>query len=166
MQFNSPHWLYIIPAILLLGLVWKRIGLFKPLNLIRIAIIILFGVIMAKPTIQKQQNSLEIWVLLDRSDSTEGLIAQKLPEWDKLLKENKTSKDSIRYIDYAAEVVEQIENSETAVYTSHCPRGRKRTSLSEGRSSLTHLNLYRWILHRAIRSPHRKAQQSGNTSGL
>lgn len=128
MQFLSPHWLYLIPAILLLGFVWRRLGLFQPFRPIRALMLVMFGLIMAQPTIQKEQDSLELWVLLDRSDSTEGLIAQKLPEWDKLIKENQGRKDSLRYIDYAAEVVEQIENSETAVYTGN--RKLTRTALA------------------------------------
>lgn len=128
MQFISPQWLYLIPAILLLGLVWRRLELYQPLHLLRILMIVLVGLIMAQPTVQKTQDSLELWVLLDRSDSTEGLISQKLPEWDKLLKEKQNRKDSLRYIDYAAEVVEQIENSETAVYTGN--RKLTRTALA------------------------------------
>ncbi len=128
MQFLSPHWLYLIPAILLLGFVWKVLGLFHPFRLLRVVMVVLFGLIMAQHTAQKVQDSLELWVLLDRSDSTEGLIAQKLPEWDKLLKENQGRKDSLRYIDYAAEVVEQIENTETAIYTGN--RKLTRTPLA------------------------------------
>ena len=125
MQFLTPHWLYLIPAILLLGLVWKRIQIFKPLRVLTVVVIAL---IMAQPTIQKQQDSLDLWVLLDRSESTEGLVAQKLPEWDKLLREKQSRKDTLRYMDYAAEVVEQIENSETAVYTGN--RKLTRTALA------------------------------------
>ncbi len=116
MIFTNPHWLYIIPALLLLGLVWKRAQIFKPIRLITI---ILASLILAQPTIQKQQDSLDLWVLLDRSESTEGLIAQNFQEWNKLLKQNQTRKDTLRYIDYAAEVVEQIPNSETANYTGN-----------------------------------------------
>ncbi|MGJ8655047.1 MAG: VWA domain-containing protein [Akkermansiaceae bacterium] len=116
MHFLNPHWLYIIPALLLLGLVWKRAQIFKPLRLIAVA---LTSLILAQPTIQKKQDTLDLWVLLDRSESTEGLIAQNFQEWDKLLKQNQSRKDTLRYIDYAAEVVEQIPNSETANYTGN-----------------------------------------------
>ncbi|MFT5904935.1 MAG: hypothetical protein ACI9E1_000524 [Cryomorphaceae bacterium] len=116
MHFINPHWLYIIPAILLLGLVWKRVQILKPLRFITI---ILTALILAQPTIQQKQDSLDLWVLLDRSDSTEGLISQNLQEWDKLLKQKQSRKDNLRYIDYAAEVVEQIPNSETAIYTGN-----------------------------------------------
>ena len=116
MHFISPYWLYIIPALLLLGLVWKRAQLFKPL---RIASILLSTLILAQPTFKTQQDSLDLWVLLDRSESTEGLISQNFQEWDKLLKEGQSRNDQLRYIDYAAEVVEQIPNSETASYTGN-----------------------------------------------
>ena len=116
MHFINPYWLYIIPAFLLLGLVWKRAQFFKPL---RIIAMLLTALILAQPTFQKQQDSLDLWVLLDRSDSTEDLISQNFQEWDKLLKEGQSRNDTLRYIDYAAEVVEQIPNSETANYTGN-----------------------------------------------
>ncbi len=125
MHLINPQWLYIIPAFLLLGLVWKRIQIFKSL---RLSAIILTALILAQPTIQKKQDSLDLWVLLDRSQSTEGLISQNFQEWDKLLKQNQSSKDNLRYIDYAAEVVEQIPNSETAVYTGN--KNLTRTALA------------------------------------
>ena len=116
MHLTTPYWLYIIPAFILLGLVWKRAQIFKPLRLVTLT---LATFILTQPTIQKKQDSLDLWVLLDRSESTEGLIAQNFQEWDKLLRQNQTRKDTLRYIDYAAEVVEQIPNSETAKYTGN-----------------------------------------------
>ena len=125
MHFLAPYWFYLIPAVLLLGMVWKRIRLFQPL---RILAVVLIATILAQPTIHKQQDSLELWVLLDRSDSTEGLVAKNLPEWKKLLREKQNRKDSLRFVDYAAEVVEQIEHSETAIYTGN--RKLTRTALA------------------------------------
>ena len=116
MHFIAPQWFYIIPAFLLLGLVWKRAQIFKPL---RIIAILLASLILVQPTFQKQQDSLDLWVLLDRSESTEGLIGRNIQEWDKLLKEGQSRDDQLRYIDYAAEVVEQIPNTETANYTGN-----------------------------------------------
>ncbi len=125
MHFIHPHWLYIIPAFLLIGVVWKRAQFFKPLRIIAALLLVL---ILAQPTFQKQQDSLDLWVLLDRSESTEGLITQNFQEWDKLLKEGQSRNDTLRYIDYAAEVVEQIPNSETANYTGN--RKLTRTALA------------------------------------
>lgn len=125
MHFITPHWLYIIPAFILLGLVWKQAQLFKPLRITALAITAL---ILAQPTIQKKQNSLDLWVLLDRSESTEGLISQNLQEWNKLLRQNQSSNDKLHYLDFAAEVVEQIPNSETATYSGN--KTLTRTSLA------------------------------------
>ena len=127
MHLTTPYWLYIIPAFILLGLVWKRAQIFKPLRLVTLT---LATFILTQPTIQKKQDSLDLWVLLDRSESTEGLIAQNFQEWDKLLRQNQTRKDTLRYIDYAAEVVEQIPNSETAKYTGNKKLTRTALALS------------------------------------
>jgi len=126
MHIENPYWLYIIPAIFLIGLVWKRASLFKPL---RVSCLVLVAIILAQPRIQQKQDSLDLWVLLDRSDSTEGLIAKSFQEWDKLLKQEQTRNDSFHYIDYAAEVVEQIPNSETATYTGNTKLTRTALAL-------------------------------------
>ena len=126
MHFITPQWLYLFPAVILLGLVWKRLRIW---NFFRLAAVALLTLILAQPTFQTNQNALDLWVLLDRSDSTEDLVDKNIDEWKKLLIDSKPSrKDEIRYIDYAAEVVEQIEGSETADYTGN--RKLTRTALA------------------------------------
>lgn len=62
---------------------------------------------LSEPTIQHQQNSLDLYVLLDRSESTEDLIDKGLPEWQRLLEDSKPSRhDTLHLINYAAEVAE------------------------------------------------------------
>ena len=126
MQFITPQWLYLFPAVLLLGLVWKRLRIW---NVFRILAVALLTLILAQPTFKTDQNALDLWVLLDRSESTGDLIDKNIGEWKKLLQDSKPSrKDEIRYIDFAAEVVEQIEGSETADYSGN--RKLTRTSLA------------------------------------
>lgn len=104
-----------LPVFLLLGLIWKSLQLWKPL---RVLFLIVITNLLVDPKISKQQDTLDLWVLLDRSESTEDLIDKGLPEWKNLLEKSKPSRhDRIHYIDYASEVVEQKPGTETAIYT-------------------------------------------------
>lgn len=115
MNFAAPEWFFLLPAFLFIGLVWKRLQLWNPL---RALTIIITATLLADPHISKQQDALDLWVMLDRSESTEDLIDQGLPEWKKLLENSKPSRhDKLHFIDYAAEVVEQQPGTETATYT-------------------------------------------------
>jgi len=67
----------------------------------------LLALVLADPKIRHQQNALDLWVLLDRSESTEDLVDKGLPEWKHLLEKSKpTRHDRMRFLDYAAEVVD------------------------------------------------------------
>lgn len=104
MNFNTPEYFLLIPALALLGWFWRGLRLQSPM---RALIVILAVITLAEPTIRHQQNSLDLYVLLDRSDSTEDLIDKGLPEWTRLLESSKPSHhDTLHFINYASEVAE------------------------------------------------------------
>ena len=104
MTFSAPEYFLLIPALALTGWFWRGLKLHSPLR----AVLILLAIFaLAEPVIRHQQNSLDLYVLLDRSDSTEDLIDKGLPEWRRLLEESKPSRrDTLRFINYASEVAE------------------------------------------------------------
>lgn len=104
MDFDFPESFLLLPLLALVGWFWPRLGLFRPLRLV---ILILAVAMLSGPNFVKQQNALELIVLLDRSDSTEDLIDKSLPEWTRLLEESKPGrKDKLRFVNYAAEVAD------------------------------------------------------------
>nr|NIP94767.1 hypothetical protein [Akkermansiaceae bacterium] len=85
-------------------------------------------ILLADPVFQRNQNSLDLWVLLDRSESTEDLVDKGLPEWRELLRRSRPGrKDQLFFVDYAAEVLEQ-GTGEAAVFTGN--RKLTRTNLA------------------------------------
>ena len=103
-MFQSPEWFLLIPAFALLGWFWRGLRLHSPL---RATLLILLTLVLADPKLRRQQNALDLWVLLDRSESTEDLVDKGLPEWKHLLEKSKpTRHDRLRFLDYAAEVVD------------------------------------------------------------
>ncbi|MBK1834744.1 vWA domain-containing protein [Roseibacillus ishigakijimensis] len=125
MSFAHPEFLLLFPALLVLGLVWRRLRLFRPLRLLLLALLTL---LLADPHHSRQQKVLDLWVLLDRSDSTEDLIDRGLPEWRELLEKSRPGrKDRLRFIDYGAEVIAQEQN-DRGLYTGS--RKLTRTGLA------------------------------------
>jgi uncharacterized membrane protein len=125
LSFQSPEWFFLLAVFLFAGWFWPRLQLWRPLRAI---LIILFTLLLTDPRITRNQNSLDLWVLLDRSESTEDLIDKSLPEWKDLLKRSKPGRrDELHFIDYAAEISEQ-DLGENAVYTGS--RKLTRTNLA------------------------------------
>src|SRR5690606_28043660 len=74
---------------------------------LRALILLLATIALAEPVFRKQRNSVDLHVLLDRSDSTEDLIDKGLPEWQRLLEKSKPGRrDTLTFHNYAAEIAE------------------------------------------------------------
>ncbi|RYD22984.1 MAG: hypothetical protein EOP87_26725, partial [Verrucomicrobiaceae bacterium] len=65
-MFLHPEFFLMIPALALVGWFWRDLRLHSPLRLL---ILLLAVVALAEPVLRRQQNSLDLHVLLDRSDS-------------------------------------------------------------------------------------------------
>lgn len=98
MTVTSPEYFLLLPALALVGWFWRGLKLHSPLR----AILLLLAVVtLAEPIVERQQNSLDLYVLLDRSDSTEDLIDKGLPEWQRLLESSKPGRcDPLHLINY------------------------------------------------------------------
>ncbi|MGD9417450.1 MAG: VWA domain-containing protein [Verrucomicrobiota bacterium JB025] len=102
--FQQPEYFLLLPALALAGWFWRGLKLHSPL---RALILVLAVVILAEPRVNQQQDALDLYVLLDRSDSTEDLIDKNLPEYRRLLENARPSRrDQLHFINYAAEVAE------------------------------------------------------------
>ncbi|PAW68847.1 MAG: hypothetical protein B9S38_10810 [Verrucomicrobiia bacterium Tous-C4TDCM] len=104
MTFGSPEWFLLLPACLFVGWFWKSLRLWSPLRLL---LVVLCAFALADPKMNVQEDALDLWILLDRSDSTEDLVDKGLPEWQRLLDQAKPGRnDKAHYFDYGAEIVE------------------------------------------------------------
>lgn len=104
MTFGSPEWFFLLPACLFIGWFWKSLRLWSPLRLL---LVLLCTFALADPKMNVQDDALDLWVLLDRSDSTEDLVDKGLPEWQRLLEEARPGRnDKAHFFDYGAEIVE------------------------------------------------------------
>jgi len=125
LTFDSPGWLLLIPAFACLAFLRRGLRLNLPL---RAAVLVLISLLLANPILQRAQQSLDLWILLDRSHSTEGLVDESLSEWLGILEEAKPSEaDRIRIANFGSEVLLQDEG-EGSVYSGG--RDLTRTGLA------------------------------------
>lgn len=111
MTFGSPEWFLLIPACIFIGWFWKSLRLWSPLRLLLI-LLAAFG--LADPRINMQEDALDLYVLLDRSDSTEDLVDKGFNEWERLLEKAKPSAaDKMLFYDYGAEIVNKGAGGES-----------------------------------------------------
>lgn len=127
MNFQHPEWFLLFPAILLLGLVVRRLQVFRVLRILCLALVTL---VFMSPKLSTQQESLDLWVLFDVSESTEELVTSKSGEWKSLLGEAKPNSDSrMVLMNYAADALKQEPGSETEVYSGSKKFSRTRLAL-------------------------------------
>lgn len=125
MIFRTPEWFALFPLLLLLGWWQPRLRLFKPLRLL---CLLLLTLLLMRPQMRQYADGLDLYVLLDRSDSTEGLVDRHFAEWRQLLERSRrSSHDRVLNFDYAAEV---IARGETGAVLSDRHRGQTRTRLA------------------------------------
>jgi hypothetical protein len=107
MLLRAPEWLVLVPVILLVGWFYPRMAPWRPLRLL---CLILVSTLLADPVIQRFKDGLDLWVLMDNSESMEDRTVRGRPEWEKLLEKGKRyADDQIHLLDYASEVMKHGE---------------------------------------------------------
>lgn len=114
MSLGAPHFLILLPLLLLTGWYFRRLELWKPL---RAFFLLLLVAALCDPLFRLRSDSMDLWVLFDRSASAEELVTANEDEWKSLLLRTKPSRGNrLHFIDYAAEVI-PTGSGETAVYS-------------------------------------------------
>lgn len=97
MSFQTPEWLFLIP--LLVGLAWMKPAL-KLQTPVRALVLLLFVLAMSRPVVTVGGGERDVWLLVDRSDSVEGLANAASTEIVSILERSKKSGDRIFVVDY------------------------------------------------------------------
>ncbi len=123
--FGAPQFFVLIPLLGIVGWYFRRLELWKPLRMI---ILLLMVVLLADPSIMRNQLGMDLWVLIDRSLSARDVVDRDVDEWRNLLERSRPSRhDELHFVDYADEVVTK-PNIETTIYPGN--RQLTRTSLA------------------------------------
>ncbi len=89
--------------------------LWQPLRVV----ILLLGVLwLTDPMVQQGQKSLDLWLVVDRSESADQLSGPSVQEWVKILEQKKPSRhDKLHLIQYGEEVELHLAGSDRQSYT-------------------------------------------------
>lgn len=102
MRFLAPHWFLLLPLLLVLAWFWPGLRLRRPL---RGGCLLLLVLLLVEPQLRMAGDGLDLWVLVDRSDSARDVLLPRLAEWESILEKSRGSADTLRYVDYAEEAV-------------------------------------------------------------
>ena len=99
-RFLAPQWFLLLPALAVAGWFWRGLHLERPL---RAACLLLAVLLLAEPRVRRQGDGLDLWVLVDRSESGWEELAPRLPEMETILEKSRGVDDRIFFVDFAAE---------------------------------------------------------------
>ncbi len=104
LTLNAPEWFLLIPVLLFLGWWQKPLRLWRPLRALCLALLVL---ILVEPVLTREADGLDLFVLVDRSDSAAEAIEASLREQESLLEPPGSDRYRLRFIDFAAEALQR-----------------------------------------------------------
>ncbi len=104
MRFASPEWLLLLPLLAAAGWFWRGMRLEKPLRVICLLLLVL---LLARPQMRRAGDGLDLWVLVDHSESAKDLLQPRLAEWEAILEKSRGASDRLFFIDFASEAVKR-----------------------------------------------------------
>lgn len=125
---QNPEWFLLIPVLAAAGWYWRGLKLWSPLRALALLTIVL---ILVDPHVPRFQRGMDLWVLVDRSDSAKAIVAggEGFEEWEELLKESQPSRhDNLRFVNFAGDVIEQ-GSDETSTYGGNSSYTRTRLAI-------------------------------------
>jgi hypothetical protein len=108
-DFLSPGWLLLLPALAVAAWSWRHLGITRPLRLIGLVCGILA---LADPVSGWLRSGMDLWVLVDRSDSCAVAMAESENEWMELLRSSKPGHDDRLRVVHFADGVSQPDPDE------------------------------------------------------
>jgi uncharacterized membrane protein len=127
MRFASPEWFLLLPLLLAAGWFWRGLHLQKPLRLLLMALVTLM---LTQPQVRRQSDGLDLWVMVDHSDSASGLLGPKLAEWETILDRSKGNADRLHFVDFAGEALLRGAQVRTGVNAESYDGPRNSTRLN------------------------------------
>ncbi|MEM9443814.1 MAG: VWA domain-containing protein [Verrucomicrobiota bacterium] len=98
---GEPQWLILILICMLAAWRWPFLKLHSPLR----AAILLLGILsLGELRFGSKSDDMDLWVLIDRSDSVKATVQESFKEWKAILSDQQKVGDRLHFVDYAADV--------------------------------------------------------------
>lgn len=101
MRLAAPEWLLLLPALAALGWFVPGLRLRHPLRAMTLGVAAL---ILADPQVRIRASGLDLWVVVDRSESAAHAVPQLAAEAEAILRRTAGRDDRVGWIDFAGEV--------------------------------------------------------------
>jgi len=98
----SPEWFLLVPVLIFVAWRWPELGLGRPLRACALVTVVL---ILVHPQLRLTSHGLDLWVLVDRSQSAAGEGNSRYAEWQSILETSKSPEDRLYFIDYAEDAL-------------------------------------------------------------
>ncbi|NJK91917.1 MAG: VWA domain-containing protein, partial [Blastochloris sp.] len=98
MSFEFAEWLLLLPLLALMGWRWRALRLEEPL---RAGFLLCLVLLLAGLRLKQGGQGTDLWVLVDRSQSTQRMISRNWTEWRHLLEKSRGAGDRLYVVNYA-----------------------------------------------------------------
>ena len=99
LRLAAPQWLLLLPALAALAWQLPRMRLWEPL---RAGCAVLLVLCLARPEYRRAATGMDLWVLVDRSDSARDSVEPRRNEMERILESNRKSGDRLHFVDFAS----------------------------------------------------------------
>ncbi|WP_309397446.1 VWA domain-containing protein [Cerasicoccus maritimus] len=106
-MFRQPEWFFLLPVLVFLGWYARGLKLWRPLRAI---CLVLATVFLADPQWRLLKPGLDLWVLVDQSDSAQDVLGPRLTEWEALVRDSRGPDDTLHFVDFARGATERTSN--------------------------------------------------------
>ncbi|MGF1449280.1 MAG: VWA domain-containing protein [Opitutales bacterium] len=100
LALNAPEWFLLLPVLAFLGWWQRPLRLWRPLRLVCLGLLVC---ILVEPKLTRETEGLDLFVLVDRSDSAAEAIEASLREQESLLEPPPGDRYRRQLVDFAAE---------------------------------------------------------------
>lgn len=125
LRLLAPEWLFLLPLLALAGWKYSFLRLHAP---VRAAALIAFILALAHPVFNKGGSEMDLWVMVDQSNSTGGIPANQSTELQAILEKAKRPGDRVRLVDFAGEAI--LRGKGDPVFSSMIPGTRMEDAIS------------------------------------
>lgn len=102
MTILAPEWFFLTPLLIVLGWKFKFLRMYEPLRLILITLLVLA---LSQPVLKLGDGDMDLWLLVDQSDSAMGKPDNATREILSILEKSKRQGDNVHIVDFAKSAV-------------------------------------------------------------